>query len=113
MVIFLAGFAPGQGALPASRRVFHAPLTGRKTGDTGANYDIAAKHRLAHLARVFQQLATNSGRKRQFAAKGGMGSDSEPERARLKDVRTRPSKSLSAHQFFGALCRKMWCTVFC
>jgi len=36
MVIFLAGFAPGQGALPASRRVFDAPLTGRKTGDTSS-----------------------------------------------------------------------------
>jgi hypothetical protein len=36
MVIFLAGFPSGQGALPASRRVFHAPLTGRETGETGA-----------------------------------------------------------------------------
>ncbi|WP_276912371.1 hypothetical protein [Hyphomonas atlantica] len=33
MLIFLASFAPGQGASPASRRVFHASLTGRKTGD--------------------------------------------------------------------------------
>tara|TARA_R100000655_G_scaffold103232_1_gene149549 strand:- start:1251 stop:1367 length:117 start_codon:yes stop_codon:yes gene_type:complete len=34
MLIFLADFAPGQGALPASRRVFHAPLIWRETGDT-------------------------------------------------------------------------------
>jgi len=44
----------------------------------------------------------------QLAAKGGMGLDSEPDRARLKTVRTRPAKSLSAHLFFVASCRNLW-----
>lgn len=44
---------------------------------------------------------------RQVAAKGGMGFYSEPVRARLKDVRTRPSKALSAHLFFVAFCRQL------
>ena len=47
------------------------------------------------------------GKARQVAAKGGMGIDSEPVRARLKDVRTRPSKALSAHLFFVAFCRQL------
>lgn len=72
MVIFLAGFAPGQGALPASRRVFHAPLTGRKTGDTGPNAEMSAQHWLAHLARAFRQMA----------AKGGVSLDGGGQRIR-------------------------------
>jgi hypothetical protein len=44
---------------------------------------------------------------RHLAAKGGMGFNSEPVRARLKDVRTRPSKALSAHLFFVAFCRNL------
>lgn len=48
------------------------------------------------------------GKARQLAAKGGMGLGSEPDRARLKAVRTRPAKSLSAHLFFVALCRNLW-----
>lgn len=47
------------------------------------------------------------GKARQVAAKGGMGFNSEPVRARLKDVRTRPSKALSAHLFFVAYCRNL------
>ncbi len=47
-------------------------------------------------------IAAYSGKARQVAAKGGMELDSEPDRARLKDVRTRPSKALSAHLFFVA-----------
>jgi hypothetical protein len=69
MVIFLAGLAPGQGALPASRRVFHAPLTGRKTGDTCPNSESLAQLVLAQLARAIQQMAASSGIGRQIAAK--------------------------------------------
>lgn len=47
------------------------------------------------------------GKARQVAAKGGIGIGSEPDRARLKDVRTRPSKALSAHLFFVAFCRQL------
>ena len=47
------------------------------------------------------------GKARHLAAKGGMGFNSEPDRARLKDVRTRPSKALSAHLFFVAYCRNL------
>ena len=47
------------------------------------------------------------GKARQLAAKGGMGIDSEPVRARLKDVRARPSNALSAHLFFVAYCRNL------
>ncbi len=57
-------------------------------------------------------LSANGGMFRHGAANCGTGFSSEPERARLKDVRTRPSNALSAHHYFGALCRKMWCTVF-
>lgn len=46
MAIFLACFVPGQGALPASRRVFHAPLIGHKTGDTDSE-----RHRFYGLRR--------------------------------------------------------------
>lgn len=53
-------------------------------------------------------MAAYSGMWRHFAAKGGMGFVSEPDRARLKAVRTRPAKSLSAHLFFVALCRNLW-----
>ena len=53
-------------------------------------------------------MAAYSGIWRHFAAKGGMGLDSEPDRARLKAVRTRPSKPLSAHLFFVASCRNLW-----
>ena len=52
------------------------------------------------------------GKARQVAAKGGMGIDSEPVRARLKDVRTRPSRALSAHLFFVAYCRQLQRTRF-
>ena len=52
-------------------------------------------------------MAAYSGIWRQFAAKGGMGWASEPERARLKDVRTRPSNALSARLFFVAFCRNL------
>jgi hypothetical protein len=69
MLIFLAGFASGQGALPASRRVFHAPLTGRKTGDTCPNSETLAQLALAQLARAIWQLAASSGIGRQIAAK--------------------------------------------
>lgn len=48
------------------------------------------------------------GKARQLAAKGGMGLGSEPDRARLKAVRTRPPKALSAHLFFVASCRSLW-----
>lgn len=51
--------------------------------------------------------ATHGGKARQLAAKGGMVFISEPVRARLKDVRTRPSKALSAHLFFVASCRSL------
>ncbi|MEO0551354.1 MAG: hypothetical protein AAFZ91_15670 [Pseudomonadota bacterium] len=50
------------------------------------------------------------GKARQVAAKGGMGIDSEPVRARLKLMHQEAHKSLSAHLFFGTLCREMWCT---
>lgn len=53
-------------------------------------------------------MAAYSGMWRQFAAKGGMGLASEPERARLKLTRLGAHKSLSAHLFFGVSCRKMW-----
>ena len=56
--------------------------------------------------------AAYGGKSRQLAAKGGMGIDSEPVRARLKDVRTRPSKALSAHLFFVAFCRQLQHTRF-
>lgn len=49
--------------------------------------------------------AVLGGKARHLAAKGGMVFISEPVRARLKDVRTRPSKTLSAHLFFVANCR--------
>lgn len=52
------------------------------------------------------------GKTRQVAAKGGMGLDSEPDRARLKLMHQQVHKVLSAHLFFGALCRNMWCTNF-
>jgi len=109
MVIFLAGFVPGQGALPALRRVFHAPLTGRKTGDTGPNSEMSAQ---GALAAPGEGLSASGGKFRHGAANCGTGFSSEPERARLKDVRTRPSNALSARHYFGALCRKVWCTVF-
>lgn len=57
-------------------------------------------------------MAAYSGIWRQFAAKGGMGWASEPERARLKLMHQQVHKVLSAHLFFGALCRNMWCTNF-
>lgn len=47
------------------------------------------------------------GMTRHLAAKGDHGFASEPVRARLKDVRTRPSKALSAHLFFVAYCRNL------
>lgn len=52
------------------------------------------------------------GKARQLAAKGGMGLDSEPGRARLKLMHHGAHKSLSAHLFFGVSCRKMWRLVF-
>jgi hypothetical protein len=57
-------------------------------------------------------MAAYSGMWRQFAAKGGMGWFSEPERARLKLMRQGSHKSLSAHLFFGVSCRKMWRLAF-
>jgi hypothetical protein len=60
-----------------------------------------------------ERFSANGGMVRHGAANGGTGMSSEPERARLKDVRTRPANPLSAHHYFGALCRKLWCTVFC
>jgi hypothetical protein len=54
--------------MPASRRVFHAPLTGRKTGDTGPNSEMSAQGALAHLASGFRQMAAWSGMGRQMAA---------------------------------------------
>ncbi|MBI1339323.1 hypothetical protein GC169_03810 [bacterium] len=112
MVIFLAGFSCGQGALPASRRVFHAPLTARKTGDTGPSFEMMAQSALAQLAKAIQQMAARSDRKRQFAAQSGMRLGSEPERARLKLTHPWVRNALSANQFFGASCRKLWCLFF-
>jgi hypothetical protein len=57
-------------------------------------------------------MAAYCGIWRQFAAKGGMGWASEPERARLKLMHQGVHKSLSAHLFFGVSCRKMWRPVF-
>jgi hypothetical protein len=50
------------------------------------------------------------GKAQQVAAKGGMGIDSEPVRARLKLMHQEAHKVLSAHLFFGAFSRNMWCT---
>lgn len=47
---------------------------------------------------------------RQWAAKGGLGLGREPGRARLKLMHQEVHKVLSAHLFFGAFCRNMWCT---
>lgn len=47
---------------------------------------------------------------RQRAAKGGIGWSSEPGRARLKLMHQEAHKVLSAHLFFGAFSRNMWCT---
>jgi hypothetical protein len=44
----------------------------------------------------------------QIDAKGCMVMESGPGRARLKAVRTRPPKALSAHLFFVASCRNLW-----
>ena len=57
-------------------------------------------------------MAAYSGIWRQFAAKGGMGWASEPERARLKLMHQGVHKPLSAHLFFGVSCRKMRRPVF-
>jgi hypothetical protein len=100
MVIFLAGFVPGQGALPASRRVFHAPLTGHKSGDTDTNPEVLAKYALAQLAGANWQLAARSDRRRQFAASGGMRLGSEPVRARLKLMHQGALYVLSARPLF-------------
>ena len=53
-------------------------------------------------------MAAYPGTGRHFAAIGGIGLDSEPDRARLKAVRTRHPKSLSAHLFFVAFCPNLW-----
>ncbi len=45
---------------------------------------------------------------RQFATKSGMGSGSEPERARLKLTHPGVRNALSARPFCGVSCRKMW-----
>ncbi len=50
--------------------------------------------------------------KRTSQAKTGLTGWAGLVRARLKDVRTRPSKALSAHLFFVAFCRQLQCTHF-
>jgi hypothetical protein len=53
MVIFVTRFAADQGDLPASRRVFHAPLTWRKFGDDGRKSQMKRQRALARSARAF------------------------------------------------------------
>ncbi len=62
---------------------------------------------------AFLHSITDRGCKRlHSAASKYMETGSEPGRARYKDVRTRPSNPLSAHQFFVCLCRKVLRTGF-